>query len=168
MVLLSSRKLEQVLADGKIETWSKVKYLILPAVLGSLVVPFHIISPWYGPKEPALNIFVSVPCNILTAYLTFWGIKRAFLENLKIDGAAFFERFAMLCVPPMIRVMAVTLLLSLVVTFSRIPVPEEGSLVFTRASIFFSVLGPILTFAVYSMVRRSFQRLGELIRQRNH
>ena len=167
MVLLSSRKLEQVLADGKLETWSKVKYLILPAVLNSLAAAFY-IRPWYGPKEPALNIFVSVPCNILTAYLTFWGIKRAFLENQKIDGVAFFERFAMLCVPPMIRVMTVTFLLSLAVAYSRIPVPEEGSLVFTRASIFFSVLGPILTFAVYSMVRRSFQRLGELIRQRNH
>jgi len=164
MILISSRKVEQALADGSMELWDKVKYLILPAVLGSLTGPLYVIRPIYGTRAPTLNSLVSMLSGFLTAYLTYRGIKWCFEENQQIDGKAFFERFAVLTIPPLVRIMIVIVPLSLALGFAGVALREQIPFLFKRASLISALIGPIITYTLYSMVRNSFLRLGKLIK----
>lgn len=164
MILLPARKIEAALAAGTLDPWAKVKYLILPAVLGSLTGPFFIIRPLYGERRPQLDSLGLFVCSILTAYLTYWGIKRCFRTNRSIDGKAFFERFAVLLVPVMIKVMLAIIPLGLAVVFGAIALQTQAPYNLKPAfSIFSSALGPLTTFAIYVLLNNSFVRLGNII-----
>ena len=164
LFLLSSRKLERALAGGKLRPWAKVKYLILPAVLAALSSQIYILRSLYGTATPTLNQYVFLLCAALSAYLTYWGIKRCFQTNRAIDGNAFFERFAVLFVPPLIKVMLVTLAPRMVVSGAANALREQVPLLFERVSIFFAALGPLATFAMYILLNSSFRRLGKIIK----
>jgi hypothetical protein len=111
MILWSSRKLEHALAGGQLSSWSKVKYLMLPSILGSMSLPFYIVQPRYGAEE---SMLVETILSILAAFLTYWGIKQCFHANQQIDDKYFFERFAVLFVPPFVRATAAVLLIGIV------------------------------------------------------
>jgi hypothetical protein len=164
MILWSSRKLEHLLASGQLASWAKVKYLIVPAVLGSLATPFYVLRPIYGQRAPALNALFALTFAIMSAYLVYWGIKRCFHINEGIDGKDFFERLAVLVVPVWVRLIVVAVPGSIALLVIVGQLRERVPILFERASIFFSALGPILTYALYSMLNRSFRRLGELVK----
>ena len=165
MILYSSRKLEKALADGKLETWAKVKYLIIPVVLGSPAGPFYVIWPRYGTRVPTLDSFVSMLCSFLIAYIAYRGIKRCFNINQNIDSKAFFERFAVLFIPPLIRVIVIGTPLSMVIIFGASALRERFPILLKQASLISALLGPVITYAMYSMLWNSFQRLGKLIKK---
>ncbi len=165
LFLLSSRKLERALAGGKLRPWAKVKYLILPAVLAALSSQTYILRPRYGTEAPTLNQYVFMLCAALSAYLTYWGIKRCFETNRAIDAHAFFERFAVLFVPPLIKIMLVTLALSMVIFRAANALREQVPILFERVWILIAALGPLATFAMYLLLNNSFRRLGEIIKK---
>jgi hypothetical protein len=163
MILLSSRKLEHALAGGKLESWSKVKYLILPTVLASLSGPFYIFLPASGKRLPTTAYNVSGLCSILVAYLTYWGIKRCYKTNSEIDGRAFFERFAILFVPPMMKLIIVVVPLWIVVLYGVLRIQDHAPHVFERVSYIASAVRLLAIFAMYTMLNNSFRRLGQII-----
>lgn len=166
MILWSSQKLEEALARGELSSWTKVKYLILPAILSSLNWPFYLISPTYGEKPPVFTRLIMLVFSVLTAYITYRGIKSCFQANEGIDGKLFFERFAVLFVPSFVRIMVATffgsILLLAIIGLNR----ERFLFLFQGVSIIFAAFGPIITYALYAMIQGSFKRFGKLQKQR--
>jgi peptidoglycan/LPS O-acetylase OafA/YrhL len=168
MILWSSKKIERALAGGDLDAWTKVKYLIIPAILGTLSEPFYIIRPLYGKKPPALNSMVTFIFSILMAYLTYWGIRKCFRENNQIDSNMFFERYAVLGVPILVRLIAIftpvtIIFMTVVYGVHKRHFPES----IDNVSIYVSAIGPIVTYITYQMLSASFCRLGELIKTEN-
>jgi hypothetical protein len=126
--------------------------------------PFYVVHPRYGERESLANVAFSSCCSLLIAYLTYRGAKRCFLENQAIDGAAFFERFAVLFVPPMMRLMAAFFLISVLIVYGGMSWRDESPADVAWVSYVTSALGPVVIFAFYSMLGRSFQRLGAIVR----
>ncbi len=165
MIIGSSRKLEQALAGDELNAWTKIKYLIIPAILATLSGPFYVIRPVYGQKAPALNSLFTLIFAIVMSYLTYWGIRKCFRENCQIDEKMFFERFAILSVPVLVRLIAVftpltIIFMTLLYGFIKHRFPDS----LDRVSIGVAALGPIITYVMYQMLSASFRRLGELIR----
>jgi small-conductance mechanosensitive channel len=166
MILWSSRELEQALASGELDAWSKVKYLMVPIVLGSLSVPFYVLRPVYGTRAPALNSLFSFVFGVLAAYLACWGLRRCFLANNEIDGKAFFEQITILMVPILIRIIVLGILGSLGLLIVIANLKDRVPALFYRASILVSALSPILTYVAYVMLVNSIRRLGRLLETR--
>jgi hypothetical protein len=165
MILWSSKTLEEALADGQLDSWAKVKYLMIPAVMGSLFsVPFYVVRPLYGTRAPAPNYLFSFIFALMAAYLAYWGIKRCYIANSKIDGEAFFERLAVLTVPILIRILVVatsgSIALLVVIALLRDRVPA----LYYRGSILFSAFNPVLAYAMFAMLTNSIQRFGKLLK----
>ena len=163
MILWSSTRLEQALASGQLDSWTKVKYLIVPAIVGSFAVPFYVFHPVYGQKAPALNALFSLIFGIVTAYLYYWGIKRCFIANSSIDGEAFFERLIVLGVPVLLRIIAVVAPLTIVLLIILGNIKDRFPMVWYRAGILFSAFAPITTFATYVMLTNSIRRFGRFV-----
>jgi hypothetical protein len=163
MILWSSRKLEHALAVGQLDPWTKVKYLLVPVVMGIFSGPFYILRPVYGQKPPPIYSLVSFICAVLSAFIAYWGIKICFSINNKIDGNRFFERLAVLTVPVLIKVAVFFFSFSLifVVVFSSLK--DRVSSLFQWTYIIISALNPIVTYTMYSMIRNSFERFGRLV-----
>ena len=164
MIIWSSKKLEQALAKGELDSWTKVKYLIIPAILATLSGPFYIIRPIYGQKAPSLNSLFTFIFAIVMSYLTYWGIRKCFRENCQIDEKIFFERFAVLSVPVLVRLIAIftpvtIILMTILYGFMKNRFPDS----LDRVSIGITAFGPIITYVMYQMLSTSFHRLGELI-----
>ncbi len=167
MFFLSSKELEYVLAEKKLDSWEKVKYLILPIVLGALFSkPFFLIQPHYGMRMPYIDMLVFVICGILSAFLTYSGIKKCFYTNKITDDKAFFERFAILSVPPLFKIVAISIVLSLGILVAASKLREEIPFLFKHVSIFISLLGPITTYIFYILIDNSLFRLRELIKDK--
>lgn len=164
MILLSSRKLERVLGGGKLDAGEKLKYLMFPTVLGAVLGSvLFTVRPHYGQRIPTLTKDAYVVCGFLSAYLVYRGIKRCFETNRAIDSKAFFERFAVLLVPPMLQVGIASVVLSLVVGFGAFALRERVPHVFDRALIASAAFGPLAVFVMYSLLNRSFRRLGKIV-----
>ncbi len=164
MILWSSKELEQALAGGELDSWTKVKYIIVPAVIGSLSTPFYVFRPIYGKEAPAINTLFSLIFAIAAAYLSYWGVKRCFIANREIDGKAFFERTAVLALPIFVRIMVVVLLVSVALLIVIGNLKDRVPVLFQRSGIIFSAFTPIITFAAYVMLTNSIRRFGRLVR----
>ncbi len=164
MILWSSKKLEQTLARGELDSWTKVKYLMVPVVIGSLSIPSYIFRPIYGERAPAINSLFLLIFAVVEVYLNYWGLKRCFIANNEIDGRAFFERTAVLGMPILIRIVAVVVPLSIALLIVIGSLKDRVPMLFHRAGIVFAALTPILTFVSYLMLTNSIRRLGGLIK----
>ncbi len=71
MILWSSKELERALAGGELDPWTKVKYVIVPAVIGSLSVPSYVFRPIYGERTPGIDsLFTPIIAFAYYAMLT--------------------------------------------------------------------------------------------------
>jgi hypothetical protein len=168
MICISSKKLEHVLAERKLDSWAKVKYLILPSVFAVLFSgPYYVIRPYYGDRSPGMNIndIVLLLCGIISAYLTYRGIKQCFQSNQEIDGKAFFERFTILFVPPFIQIMVLSILLCLSILIPAGIFRKEIPFLYKYSTIFTAILCPVVIYILYLLIRNSFIRFGKLIKE---
>jgi len=168
MIWLSSKKLEYALAEEKLDSWEKVKYLILPAVLGALLGgSVYIIRPYYGHRMPNAHMLALVICGIISAFLVYRGTKQCFYVNINIDNKAFFERFTILLVPPLFKTAVLSIVLCLAISISASKLREEIPFLYKHVSMFTASLGPIITYIFYKLIDNSFTRFGELIKEKN-
>ncbi len=167
MIIWSSRKLEEALAQGKLSNWTRVKYLIIPAVVGAFSGPVYLIRPRYGPRTQPFNALCACVCGILTAYLVYTGIRKCYRTNKQIDGKSFFERFVVLTVPVFVRVMVVAFTLSMTFLYATALTAERFPILANRASIVLvlTVFGPIVTYVLYALINRSFIRFRQVIQK---
>ena len=164
VILFSSRNLELAFARDELTKWDKVKYIILMTVLPTLLSgPFFWVKPVYGAKMSTLNILVSYPCAVLSAYIAYRGIKKCFQVNESGGGNSFFQRWACLTVPVGFRVMIYFLpaywIIGALVIFFRKRNPELYEIL---PNIYY-LAGPVFAFTYYHLITRSFLRLGELL-----
>ena len=163
MILWSSRTLERELAGGALSSWEKVKYLLLPGVIASLGGAFYVFRPVYGPEQPDLNKAFHVVFAVLTAYVWYRSVKGCWQENERADGEAFFERFAVLSLPPLIRVIVIAFAAAVSILIVTGLLKERAPVLFERAPILIGAIGPVGTYVIYTMVRASIRRHGELL-----
>ena len=166
MILWSSEELEQALASGQLDSWTKVKYIMIPTVLGSLSTPFYVLRPVYGERAPVIQDLFSFAFNIAAACITYWGLKRCFIANNEIDGKAFFERAAVLSVPIFIRIVVFTILGSMALLLALSQLKKHFPVQFRGVSILFAVFNPIIAYAMFAMLTNSIRRFGSLIKVR--
>jgi hypothetical protein len=163
VILWSSRKLEQALAKGQLDSWTKVKYLIVPMVIGALSGPFFLFRPVYGQKPPAINNLFSFVFAVIAAFIAYWGIKTCFKINNNIDGKDFFERLAVLTLPILIRIISFYIPSIIILSAIIGNLKDRVPIMFQRAPIIYSAFGPIITYMMYSMLMNSLKRLGQLL-----
>jgi len=160
LIIFSSRTLEIAISEGQLVNRTKVNYLILPMVLSSLSGPFFVFRPTYGEPPPELlHKLLSMVCSILAAYLTYRGIIQCYFTNKQFDGMEFFERFAILFVPPLMKMVVITVPPSFLL-FTMVNKYELLSHVLPSM---FVILGPLVVFIFYRMLNNSFYRLGCII-----
>lgn len=167
MILISSSKLEQHLAQNSLSSWEKTKYIILTTALYSFSGPIYILTPSFGSKPPVWDVLFSFLSSIAAVLITFWGIKKCHLMNKTFDDIHFIERFTILNIPMTIKFMALLLPLFLLFAFFS---TSWGGDKETRTEIMsysMRIMVPIGMIAYYIFLNRSFQRLGTLIKNGN-
>ena len=166
MIWFSSRELEIALSNDSLSYWEKAKYLVFMAVIGLLAGgPLYSARPLYGAKMSALNILFSFPCGVLSAYLAYRGIRSCFLANENIDGTSFFERMACLTVPVWTKLFIFWVPLSFVLVWLLVQFKDTEPELFKIVQNIFYLLGPLWIFVYYLLLRRSFNRLGGLLKK---
>ena len=163
MIILSSRKLEQALASNGLSPWDKVKYIILPVVVMGLFPAFYIFRPIYGKYPPILNSLIGIIFMIISAFLTYKGIKKCFKTNQNADAKNFFERFTILSVPVCMKFILVLFPLTVALVFIMIPLKDSFPEFYKRFPIIFTASSPFLTWIYYHLLTCSIKRHGELV-----
>lgn len=167
MILFSSRRLEEKLAEGAVSEWDKVKYLLFPLIASAMLGgPIFMIRPHYGLKAPAFAALGNLIGGLLSAGVTYWGIRRAFRTNLAIDGERFVERYTVLSFPILFK-MAVGFIPGLVVLAMVLRLVDAiipG--VMHQYTLVFNALVPLVMLWFYELLNRSFERLHHMIRTR--
>lgn len=167
MIIISSGKLEHSLAADDLSPWDKTKYIILPAILLSLMSLSYVCGPTYcAERRPMLNALVSFLCLIASAFVTYFGIKKCHRTNESLDNTAFFERFFILSVPVLVQLMLVCFPVSLAALHYAYLLRDSHPLLHKRFPMLLSLSGPVITWLYYVMVDRSLKRLGRLIQEK--
>ena len=164
MILFSSLKLEKAIAEGEITGWQKAKYIIIPAVF---MAPFasttFLISPKFQTRPPGFHTLIQFVCTIGTMVITYYGIKFCFKANNKIDNHNFIERFCILLLPVTLQLILIFFPLTLLITGINYAIYRHQQDILTKYSIMYVIFGPIYTVIYYSLLLRSFRRLGKLL-----
>lgn len=167
MIILSSRKLEQALANDSLSGWTKVKYIILPALIVSLFPPPYIFRPIHGQHPPMLNALIGLFFVIINIVVTYKGIKKCFEIHQKTDAQNFFERFFILSIPVFIKFMLIFLILSIGLVVGMHSMKESFPVLYKRYPILFSISLPFITWLYYHLLSGSIRRLGALMHTKN-
>lgn len=166
MIWFSSRELEIALSTDSLSYWEKAKYLVFMAVIGALAAgPLYLARPIYGAKMSGLNMLFSFTCGVLSAYLAYRGIRNCFLANEDIDGTSFFERMACLTVPVWTRLFIILAPLSIGAALLLVPFKDTKPELFKILQNIFYLLAPLWIFVYYLLLRRSFNRLGGMLKK---
>ena len=166
MIIFSSRKLEQSIADNRLASWAKAKYLIFTAVVMAVFYgPFYLVHPFYGESAPTLNSIFSLIFTIVGVFVTYYGIKECYATNRAVDDKDFLERFAILSVPVFVKVSIIVFPATLCVSMLMLSLRETHPMLSKRFPIILSLLGPLLFYIYYCILNRSFTRLGRVIEE---
>jgi hypothetical protein len=169
MIIFSSEKLQKVLANDSLDSWGKAKYIIFVIAMYCMSAPFHWFLPEFGPKKPLPYHLASLASYILTILITVYGAKRCFRTNKTGDGKDFVERLAALYVPMTFEIVPLALVLFAITAYLVayvLPIDDKP----TKYSVFSYVMlafTPFLTWLFFVLLDRDFERLAELIRERN-
>ncbi len=162
MIVWSSRKLEDALAQNQLDSWTKAKYLIVPAIIGTLLGgPIYLIRPVYGEKAPVQDSLWILFFSIITAFLTYYGIKKFYKTNKELDDSGFFERMVILSLPIFLKILIISIVLS--ISLIRAALLMQIPQWFPRPGILVSILTPIMTFVFYRLLNNSLSRFGRLL-----
>ena len=168
MIWFSSKKLEKALSEGVLSDWEKAKYLVLMAVLSALSGSAYLPRPIYGRRLPAEIRAFYLAFGVIGMLVVYFGIKRCFNTNQKIDAERFFERMACLSVPVSAKMVVFCLPAFLVVLWAAVLLGRSHSEPHEETTnelvVALGCLGPVLLYLYYWMLNRSFARLGALLR----
>lgn len=168
MILFSSNKLEKAIADDSLDSWTKAKYMILVIAMYSLKNSFYWFAPSFGPETPLPYYAAAFASWLLGIVITFHGGKKCFKTNETSDGKNYVERLAVLYVPLTFRFIPIFFFFLAIMAFivaCLLPIDKE-----TQYLLFPYLLLPLTLFLIwlfFVLLNRSFERLGELIRERN-
>ena len=163
MRLWYSRLLEHELAEGRLSEWEKTKYFLFPLMLSAFLSgPIWMITPNYGPIPPVTERFFTLLGGLITAAITYIGIKMGYRSNQRIDGKNFIERYAILSVPIFIRFIVIaTTLMIIILIFLRHSMRDS-------VSPFLHVIIPLAYLYYFHLVALSIDRFGDCIHRYKH
>jgi len=162
MILFSPRKAAHSIADGSLKSNEKIKYLMLPLIFSSISFQYF-ITPIYGAEPPYVNRIIRFLTYLISAYITYRGIKMCYLVNKNIDDSDFFERFAILFVPPYVWFIIVYSVVAIIYIFVVVVIQSINPAQIIHAPISLYIFYPIANYSFYVVLRNSFLNLGELI-----
>lgn len=166
MRLWSSEILEIELAREQLSEREKVKYLLLPILLGAcLGGPITWLAPRYGLRPPRFDVLVALLNSLLMVAVTIYGIRKAYRANRRIDGRNFIERYAILVLPVSFRFAAllVPLLVAAHVALRFLDSRIAGGM--ANLYPFYRLVFPLAMLGFYQMLARSFSRFGGHLRR---
>ena len=169
MIIFSSSKVQKALVNNSLDSWAKAKYMIFVIAMYCTAAPFHWFVPEFGPKKPLSYHLASLSSYVLTILITVYGAKRCFKTNKTGDGKAFVERLAALYVPMTFEIMPLAIVLfaiTVCIVAYVLPIDDKQ----TRYSVLSYVMllfAPFLTWLFFVLLDRDFERLAELIRERD-
>jgi hypothetical protein len=166
VTLLSSAKVERLVAKNEPTGWEKGKYLIILMVLGFFSRPFSLVSPIYS-KPPLIIQSIDLATVAVSVIIIVYGIKKCLKINEAIDNQHFIERFVILSVPVSLKILIVGLpssfvLLWLMFGFFSTNYPN----LYQFIPGFFYIIGSIVAYIYYFFLKRSFVRLGQLVKEK--
>jgi hypothetical protein len=168
MVLFSSTKLENALASESLDSWTKAKYMIFVVAMYGASNSFYWFTPSFGPKKSLSYYVASAASWFLSAVITYWGGKNCFRTNKMGDGKDFVERFSSLYVPLTFEFIPITLLFFLgTAGFVACLLPVDKQTKYQVVPYLALLVSPFLTWLFFVLLKRSFERLAELIRKQN-
>jgi len=155
-MIFTSRKLEAALASGEVSGWDAARYYFVPMILGSVIAtPCWLLRPRFSFHPKSVVILTQYGLQILSAVLVYRGIKKCFRTNHQIDGQDFISRMVILCFPVFIKVVVLSIVVSLtLLQLAMRLVPA------VHPQIFAAALGPLMTFVTFSWINRSLNRFG--------
>ena len=167
MILFSSNKLERALAADSLTSWEKAKYIIFIIILYSFSGPIQVLAPSFGSKPSIGQLLTSSICGILVIIFTYFGAKKCYQTNKRIDDTDFVGRFAALYMPMSFKLIAISLIamgITAMIIYSGAFDKQTGIDGFVY---FLYIMGPVGTYLFYIYLNRSFRRLGLLINETN-
>jgi hypothetical protein len=166
VTVLSSKEVERLLAKNELTGWEKGKYLIILMVLGFFSRPFTLVSPIYS-KPPLIIQTLDLATVVVSILIFVYGTKRCFKVNEAIDQQYFIERFAVLSVPVSIKILSVGIPSSFAFLWIMFDLFSENHPdLYQFVPGFFYIMGPIVTYTYYFFLKRSFVRLGQLVKEK--
>jgi len=167
MILISSVKLEEKISKNELTSWEKTKYLIFMVVVSSMSGPIYVFTPSFGPKPPPLNMAISFFSSIAFILISYFGLKRCYKTNKRIDDACFIERFAILNVPMTIKFFLFFFSVGIPVALLSAYIIDRKPLLPDSMFYLFSLTGIIISVVYYILLNRSFHRLALLMGKNN-
>ena len=165
MTVLSSEQVEKLLAKNELTGWEKGKYLIILLVLGFFSRPFALVSPIFS-KPPLIVQTIDLASVAVSVLIIIYGIKKCFKINEAIDRQDFIERFAILSVPVSVKILIVGIPSSFVLLWILFDLFRENHPnLYQFVPGFFYIIGSIGTYIYYFFLKRSFVRLGQLVKE---
>ena len=166
-MVLSSQKVERLLAKNELTGWEKGKYFIILMVLGFFSRPFALVSPIFS-RPPLIVQTLDLASVAVSVLIIVYGIKGCFRINEAIDQQDFIERFAVLSVPVSVKILIVGIPSSFLLLwlgfglFSR-----DHPNLYQFVPGFFYVIGLTVTYIYYFFLKRSFVKLGQLVKEKD-
>lgn len=166
MTLFSSTRLEQLLSENYLDSWTKTKYMILVTVLYSSTGPAHLFTP-YLPKQPPVYPLAPLGIWLLIIVITYFGVKKCYLTNKAADGTDFIGRFIVLYVPISFKLLFVGLILLVFAAMVSRGLSVEKDQQQNFFAFMAYLIGPAGTYLFYVFLNRSFRRLVVLINEKH-
>ncbi|MGZ3749278.1 MAG: hypothetical protein ACXVCD_18220 [Pseudobdellovibrionaceae bacterium] len=166
MRVLSSEKVERLIATDKLTGWEKGKYLIILMVLGFFSRPFALVSPIFS-RPPWIVQTLDLATVAVSILIIVYGTKRCFKINEAIDHQNFIERFAVLSVPISVKIVIIAIPSIFVLQWLTFSIfSRDNPDVYQYVPGFFYVIGPVINFVYYFFLKRSFVRVGRLVNRK--
>lgn len=168
MTVLSSEKVERVLAENELTGWEKGKYLIILMVLGYSSVPVALFSPTYS-RPPLIVESIQLATMVVSAIIIVYGIKKCLTINEAIDHQNFIERFVILSVPVSVKILIVSIPSIIILQWLMFGfLSTNHPNLYQYLPGFFYIIGPIVAYIYYFFLKRSFVRFGQLVKEKDH
>lgn len=162
-MILKSKKVEYALANNKFSEWEKVKYLLLPMVVTALFGgPAYILKPRYGNIPSTADSMASIIGAAIVAAVTYWGLRRLYQTNGKIDGKEFILRYTILSLPVSIKFILIFTPCFAILIFS-LPVIADllnDPSIKHQGMLYFHIAIPLLVTWYFNLLNKSFKRFG--------
>lgn len=167
MILFSSEKLECKISNNELTAWEKTKYLIFMIVASSGISgPIYVLKPSYGPNPPPWQMTTLLFSCIGFVLISYWGIKKCYKTNMRIDDVCFIERFVMLNIPMTMKFIllffSAFIVYCLILAYIMGGKTQSNDFLF-YSSIVTSIIAIIASIIYYILLNRSFYRLGLLM-----
>ncbi len=163
IIWLSSKKMENAIANRMLSNQSRFTYLFLTYFLFSLSGPVYLVTPKFRSDGTEYQALMSLIVWFIDIYITYSGIKKCYMTNRSIDDFEFIERFTILNIRIFCKCIVIVLPISLMITwwFKLMGFSYNSATIEFQG--LFVILAPFAIYTYYYFLNKSFMRLKALL-----